>query len=58
MSGGVLACALLRLDEARGMVHADDEVAGDLGVERATETGLFGAEDALDPGCHLVEGRV
>ena len=54
----LLAGALLRLDEARGAVDADDEVAGDLGVERAAVTGLLGAEDALDPGDHLVGGRV
>uniref|UniRef100_A0A0A9DQN9 Uncharacterized protein n=1 Tax=Arundo donax TaxID=35708 RepID=A0A0A9DQN9_ARUDO len=54
----LLAGALLRLDEARGAVDADDEVAGDLGVERAAVAGLLGAEEALDPGDHLVGGRV
>nr|CAB3455082.1 unnamed protein product [Digitaria exilis] len=54
----LLPGALLRLDEARGAVDADDEVAGDLGVERAAVAGLLDAEEALDPGHHLVGGRV
>ncbi|GJN24651.1 hypothetical protein PR202_gb12403 [Eleusine coracana subsp. coracana] len=54
----LLPGALLRLDEAGGAVDADDEVARDLGVEGAAVAGLLGAEDALDPGHHLVGGRV
>ena len=45
----LLAGALLRLDEAGGAVDADDEVAGDLGIERAAVPGLVDAEEALDP---------
>jgi hypothetical protein len=54
----LLAGALLRLDEAGGAVDADDEVAGDLGVERAAVAGLVDAEEALDPGDDLVRGGV
>ena len=54
----LLAGALLGLDEAGGAVDADDEVAGDFGVEGAAVAGLFDAEDALDPGDDLVGGRV
>ena len=54
----LLAGALLGLDEASGAVDADDEVAGDLGVEGAGVAGLFDAEEALDPGDDLVGGRV
>mmetsp|Transcript_29648 Transcript_29648/g.60579 ORF Transcript_29648/g.60579 Transcript_29648/m.60579 type:complete len:523 (+) Transcript_29648:129-1697(+) len=49
---------LLRLDETSGAVDADDEAAGDFGVEGAGVSGLFDAEDALDPGDDLVGGGV
>jgi hypothetical protein len=54
----LLARGLLRLDEARGAVDADDEAARHLGVERAAVARLVDAQDALDPGHDLVRGGV
>ncbi|URE22934.1 hypothetical protein MUK42_17056 [Musa troglodytarum] len=54
----LLACALLGLDKAGGAVDADDEVAGDLGVQGAAVASLLSAEDAFDPSDHLMGGRV
>jgi hypothetical protein len=45
---------LLRLDEARGVLDADDEAASDLGIEGAGMAGLLDLEDLLDPGDDLV----
>jgi len=53
-----LAGTLLGLDEAGGAVDADDEVAGDLGIEGTGVAGLLDAEEALDPGDDLVRGGV
>ena len=50
----LLAGALLRLDQPRRPLHAHDEAARHLGVERARVTGLVDAQDALDPGHDLL----
>jgi hypothetical protein len=54
----LLARALLRLDEARGTVDADDETAGDLGVQRARVARLLDAQHAPDPRHDFVRRRV
>ena len=54
----LLTGVLLRLDQARGALHADDQAPRDLGVEGAGVARLLDAEDALDPGDDLVRGRV
>lgn len=54
----LLAGTLLGFDEAGGSVDADDEVAGDFGVEGTAVSGFFDTEDALDPCDNLVGGRV
>lgn len=53
-----LAGTLLGLDEASGAVDADDQAAGDFGIESAAVAGLVDAEDALDPGDDFVGRRV
>lgn len=54
----LLASALLRLDQARGTINTDDEVARDLRVQCSGMAGLLGAEEALDPSDDLVGRRV
>ena len=53
-----LAGTLLGLDKAGGAVDADNEIAGDLGIEGTGVAGLLDAEEALDPGDDLVGGGV
>lgn len=45
---------LLRLDEARRAIDADDEAAGDLRVECTGVAGLFDAQYAFDPANYLM----
>jgi len=54
----LLASALLRLDQARRAVDANDKAAGDLRVERAAVARLLDAKDALDPRDNLVRRGV
>ena len=54
----LLAGALLRLDEPRGPVDADDEASCHLGIKGPGVAGFFDAENPLDPSDHLVRARV
>lgn len=54
----LLSGGLLRLDKPRRPVDADDEAAGDLGVERARVTRLFNPKNPPEPGDNLVRRRV
>ncbi len=54
----LLAGALLRLDEPRGAVNADDQAARHLRIQRPRVTRLLHAQDPLDPGDHLVRAGV
>ena len=45
----LLTSTLLGLDETGGTVDADDEAAGNLGVEGTAVAGLLDAEDAAEP---------
>lgn len=54
----VCTCALLGLDQSRGSIHAHDQTAGDLRVERSAVTRLLHPQDPPDPRHHLVRRRV
>ena len=54
----LLSGTLLGLDETGGAVDADDEAAGDLGVEGAAVAGFFDAEDAAEPCDDFMGGGV
>ncbi len=54
----LLAGALLRLDEPRGAVDADDQAARHLRVQGPGVTRLLHPQNALDPGDHLVRAGV
>ena len=45
---------LLRFDQSGSIVDADNEAAGNLGIERSWVTRLVNLEDFLDPGDNLV----
>lgn len=53
----LLSRALLRFHQASGAIYTHDQAARHLGVERAAVSRFFDAEDALDPGHHLVCDR-
>lgn len=46
----LLAGILLRLDQTSGALDANDQTAGDLGVQRSAVAGLVHTQDSLDPG--------
>ena len=54
----LLAGALLRLDQPGGSINANNQTSCHLGVEGSGMTGLFDAENSLDPGDHFVRAWV
>ena len=50
----LLAGILLRLDQASGTLDANDQTAGDLGVQRSAVAGLVHTQDSFDPGNDFV----
>lgn len=54
----LLSGRLLRFDESGRSVDADDQAAGDLGVERSRVSRLLDSEDSSKPGDNLVRRRV
>ena len=54
----VHTCTLLRLDQTRCAVNADNQAASDFGVKGAAVTGLFDAQDPPEPCDNFVGGRI
>ena len=54
----LLSGTLLRLYQTSGTVNADDETAGNLGVESAGVTGSLNPKNTLDPSDNFVGRRV
>mmetsp|Transcript_9193 Transcript_9193/g.18619 ORF Transcript_9193/g.18619 Transcript_9193/m.18619 type:complete len:212 (+) Transcript_9193:1278-1913(+) len=54
----LLSSPLLRLNQPRSPVYANNKASRNLGIERAGVPGLLDAEDALYPGDDLVGGGV
>lgn len=50
----LLASILLRLDQASGTLDANDQTAGDLGVQRSAVARLVHTQDSFDPGNDFV----
>ena len=50
----LLAGILLRLDQASGTLDANDQTAGDLGVQRSAVASLVHTQDSFDPGNDFV----
>ena len=50
----LFSCSLLTFYQTSGTVDADDEIAGDLGVQGTGMTGLFDAQNTFDPGDYFV----